>query len=777
MPYFERMSLAGYSDFSRFAALAACLAFLVALAIAFPRQAAAVDFQEKVDKYGNSLAKYQDSEAALDEIVKDIAKDRIALNAQIQELVGDGQKIEEKLAALGEKVEGEGEDVKKARNDLNQQRVVQNKKISEYKLLLLKLDDISLQVTQRINKLVTQRLLSKGEYATAYFAKFSDPEVNPIWLTGRYLVKQSGLETLKFQHIVWFSIVLMLCIGTAYWVRLYILKFAAQRKGEGLGFLLISAALKAASKYVVSLVGAIVLALFSYVIYMGRSPVPFMLVFSLGLPLVIFCVALVKFIAYPELVSYLSSEKLVDTARSIKRRFYFVIIFGFLAYLWLFSLYAQNAPRESLNMVRDAFAILLAVNLIWILGAVKVFNYFERHSYLRAFTSVSLALILLAELLGYRNLALSSFRILAGVAVSFAILKLSSMLVKEFFEAIDNGERAWHKSLRKQLGLKAGQQVPGLVLFRFLIQILLWIAFFLVVMLLLGVSDDVSSNVRVFVVQGVKLGDVNIQPIRMLLALVTFVLLYVFSGWFKNGLDKNWLSKLRLERGAREALVTMTGYIGVSIALVVALGMAGVTFTNLAIIAGALSVGIGFGLQNIVNNFVSGLILLFERPIKTGDWIVVGATEGYVRKISIRSTQIQTFDQADVIVPNSDLISNQVTNWMLRDPIGRIRLPVGVAYGSDVREVERILLDIPSNFEQVIKNNPKYPVRVYFLGFGDSSLNFELRCFVYNIDEKLIVSSKINFAIEESFRKHGIVIPFPQRDIHIINDTKVEAPA
>jgi len=747
---------------------------LLGVAWVAPLFAASDGFQDSVDRYSKVLESNQASEAGLDKVVKGIAKDKITLSAQLQELIADGQKIEEKLASLGEKVEGEGDDVKKARKDLEQQRATQIKKISETKLLLLKLDDLSLQATQRINQLVTQRLLSKGDFTTSYFSSFSDPEVNPIWLAGRYLLKQSGLETLNLQHIVWFSIVLMLSMGTAYWIRLYILRYAAQRRGEGLGFLLVSSALKAASKYVVSFVGALVLAGFSLVVYIGQLPLPFVLVFSIGLPLVILFVALIKFAAYPDLVSYLSGAEQVKTAKSIKRRSYFLLIVSFLAYLWLFSLYAQNAPTASLNMVRDAFSILMAVNLIWILGAVKVFHYFQRHSYLRAFAIVTVALILLAELLGYRNLAMSSFRLLAGVAISFALLKLLSMLFKEFFDAIDNSERAWHKSLRKQLGIKPGQQVPGLVLFRFLTQILLWGAFLLLVLLLLGVSDNVTSTLRQFVIEGASIGTVKIQPVRMLLALVTFVLLYMFSGWFKNGLDKNWLSKLRLERGAREALVTMTGYVGVSIALVVSLGMAGVTFTNLAIIAGALSVGIGFGLQNIVNNFVSGLILLFERPIKTGDWIVVGNTEGYVKKISIRSTQIQTFDQADVIVPNSDLLSNQVTNWMLRDPIGRIRVPVGIAYGSDVRLAEQILSEIPTSLEQVISNNSKYPIRVYFLGFGDSALNFELRCFIKNIDEKLNVTSKINFAIEEKFRQRGISIPFPQRDVHIIKDLDLE---
>jgi small-conductance mechanosensitive channel len=180
-----------------------------------------------------------------------------------------------------------------------------------------------------------------------------------------------------------------------------------------------------------------------------------------------------------------------------------------------------------------------------------------------------------------------------------------------------------------------------------------------------------------------------------------------------------------------------------------------------------LSVGIGFGLQAIVNNFVSGLILLFERPIKTGDWIIVGNTEGYVKRISIRSTMIQTFDRADVIVPNSDLIANQVTNWMLYDPRGRIRVPVSVAYGSDTEKVRELLLEIANTHPEVITDGTSPTPRVLFLQFGDSSLNFELRCHIRNIDMRRIVMSDINFAIDKAFREHGVEIPFPQRDVHI----------
>jgi small-conductance mechanosensitive channel len=184
-------------------------------------------------------------------------------------------------------------------------------------------------------------------------------------------------------------------------------------------------------------------------------------------------------------------------------------------------------------------------------------------------------------------------------------------------------------------------------------------------------------------------------------------------------------------------------------------------------VAGALSVGIGFGLQNIVNNFVSGLILLFERPIRKGDWIVVGGTEGYVKEIQIRSTRIQTFDRSDVIVPNSELISNQVTNWVLTNKTGRAVIPVGVAYGTDTEKVRNILLAIVENCESVDKTGLVPKPLVLFRGFGDSCLDFELRVFLYNIDNRLSVISEINFAIDKAFREAGIVIPFPQRDLHV----------
>jgi small-conductance mechanosensitive channel len=249
---------------------------------------------------------------------------------------------------------------------------------------------------------------------------------------------------------------------------------------------------------------------------------------------------------------------------------------------------------------------------------------------------------------------------------------------------------------------------------------------------------------------------------------LVFALLLTLSRWFTSKLNNTWLQKTRMDRGAREALVTFSRYTVIALAVLFALSLAGIEFANLAIVAGALSVGIGFGLQNVVNNFVSGLILLFERPVRTGDWIVVGNTQGTVKSINIRSTTVQTFDRAEVIVPNSELISGQVTNWTLDTPRGRICLPVGVAYGSDTTKVKEVLLETGKAHPRVVCDDSHWPKpNVLFLAFGASSLDFELRVIVRDISERAQVISDLNFAIDQAFRDNGIEIPFPQQDVYL----------
>jgi small-conductance mechanosensitive channel len=190
----------------------------------------------------------------------------------------------------------------------------------------------------------------------------------------------------------------------------------------------------------------------------------------------------------------------------------------------------------------------------------------------------------------------------------------------------------------------------------------------------------------------------------------------------------------------------------------------GFELTKLTIILSALGVGIGFGLQSVVNNFVCGLIMLFERPVRVGDYIEIGGRWAEIKDIGLRSTVVRTFDSADIVVPNSNLISNEVTNWTLSDRTVRLIIRVGVAYGSDVSLVTETLMECAMASSQVLRM-PE-PV-VLFRDFGESSLDFELRVWISNADQRLQVESDLRHDIDRRFREAAIVIAFPQRDLHV----------
>lgn len=261
---------------------------------------------------------------------------------------------------------------------------------------------------------------------------------------------------------------------------------------------------------------------------------------------------------------------------------------------------------------------------------------------------------------------------------------------------------------------------------------------------------------------GVQIGSVTISFLGILTGIVVFVIGYFLTRWFQGWLDGSVMARGKVDAGVRNSIRLGVGYAGVALAALVGISAAGIDLSNLALVAGALSLGIGFGLQNVVSNFVSGLILLAERPFKVGDWIVAGDTSGTVRKISVRATEIETFQRQSVILPNSNLINNAVGNWTHRNKLGRIDIKVGVVYGTDVKRVHAILLDIARTHPMVLKNPEPF---VLFANFGPAALEFEIRVFVADVMNGSVVQNDIRFAILDMFAEEHIEIPSTPRAV------------
>jgi small-conductance mechanosensitive channel len=261
-----------------------------------------------------------------------------------------------------------------------------------------------------------------------------------------------------------------------------------------------------------------------------------------------------------------------------------------------------------------------------------------------------------------------------------------------------------------------------------------------------------------------SIGDFSISLGALLLFIVSIWLSIITARFVRFILEGDVLPRFELARGVPGAVSTISSYIIIGFGIIVAVRGSGIDLNSFALLAGALGVGIGFGLQDIVKNFISGLIIIFERPIQIGDAVQVEDLSGRVQHIGIRSSIIKTWDGAEVIVPNGNLISNKVINWTFADQSRRIDIKVGVAYGTNVNLVMETLLECARQNKKLLSS--PIPL-VLFNDFGESSLDFELRCWTSEFGTWFQIKSDLRVSIEKAFREQNIEIPFPQRDLHL----------
>ncbi len=382
---------------------------------------------------------------------------------------------------------------------------------------------------------------------------------------------------------------------------------------------------------------------------------------------------------------------------------------------------------------------------------------------LRAFITLALAALPFAAGLGYPGLATYLTRAVVMSGLILGGLGLLRSVGRETLAAVLDSSQPVGRRIGDAFALsrEAGERL--LFWLHVCLDFGLLIVAGLALLPVWGFGAEESAASAAKLMRGVQIGSYTLSLVDVLLGFFMFAIIVFLTRLVQRGLERHILPNLSRDKGVRDALKTGVGYIGFVIATLVAISAMGLNLTNLALIAGALSVGLGFGLQNVVNNFVSGLILLVERPIKQGDWVVISGHEGTVKNVNVRSTEIETFQRASVIIPNADLISTPVINWTHKNSLGRVEITLGVAYGTDPRLVETLLLDCAKAHPNVLA----YPhPMVLFMDFGDSSLDFELRAYLANVEKRLQTGSELRFALHDTLKEKGIEIPFPQRVLH-----------
>lgn len=584
----------------------------------------------------------------------------------------------------------------------------------------------------------------------------------PIWkahlggspkINYQLLLRSTGIDHIEVSEYCIGAILLILAGFLSVYLRLICCKWLAARNGSNKP---IYSAVTVARAYVIPVVILAVGALYSNVLFASILPVP-------SLEKILY--AALVFVLLIAMSNLLVKLPIVyDKKLHIRSTLILTwLLFGYM----VIALFAkQNLYGLIFDIIRSSYITVLCVGFVWML--FPLVNVFKSSAVLvKRIVSLVFFFLVLIEWFGYHQLV----TYLISGFVKTVILALASFIVYRlvalFVSNLDNSNFQLSRFIRRTFHVKFHKKITEIIVLEYIAYFLILALFVFGVLHAWQLSGNHIDDYIAGLIDGFYIADLKLIPARIVIGLFCFAVISLFGRLIASIIAKK--DQFEGEADTQVAISSIIIYVFSAVAILIMLLMIGVNFTGLAIIAGALSVGVGLGLQTIVNNFVSGVILLLEKPIKPGDRIVVGDTEGFVKKIRIRSTQIKTLAKEDVIFPNADLVTNKVTNYMFRDPHWRVVCPVGVAYGSDVERVKAVLLDVAANHREIMHEAPNLPL-VLFRGFGESSLDFELWCVINDVNKKFVVISDLNFAIDAAFRANQITIAFPQRDVHIKTD-------
>lgn len=777
------------------------IVFFTALLFAGNLQAAdgadsknSIDFNKinkKLEQIDNALKGENLTEENINSYVNYLGEQEAQISATRKDLDKDIKYIQKQLDALGEPKDGAAEDkvITKQRDSLTKELTAEDRVLKEADLLIVRIEDLTTQVLNARSKRVYGDLITKQSALINPMVFFNSLKLYAIFF---WNITKSPIDwyqsipaedrSYTILSIVSMALILIAALAVAIILRKYILTHWGYKDDIELPHFsrkVVAAIAVAIARGLIpdAFVGACMIWMVSTKIF-GDSLLGHVLMISGFASFLAIIEATISRVTFaPNHPQWRLFNIPNDQALRFTRVIFLFIICNAIA---LIQVVVAQKAKYSIDTIHFLTMISCAVKaffLIWIIK-IAVDSYRERKgintenieeneeendSLDSGFKIMVASNLLLAtafglSLVGYPEL--SSF-ILRNLILSMVIFGIFELFRHAFIDILKRLILAspWMKSIRIT---KRNISKIEFWLTSFINPILI-LALIFILLNLWGLPGDFMLQMGKKLLFGFKIGGVQISLIAIAFGILVFFVSLTIVKIIKKHLASNVFNNMDIDDGIKHSLISGISFVGFIISCLLAIIAVGVDLTNLAFIAGALSVGIGFGLQDVIKNLVSGIIILFERPFKVGDWVIMNDTEGKIKQINIRSTEMESFNRTSVIVPNATLLSSSIVNLTHGDNISRQSISVGVAYGSDVEKVRKILLECALAHKYVMKNPAPY---VLFKDFADSSLNFELRCYTNDIWKGWIVPSDLRFAINKRFIEEGIEIPFPQIVVH-----------